>query len=269
MLSVTDANGTDISETETHIANINPFRYRSYYYDAETGLYYLQSRYYDPEVGRFINGDNEQSLLSEGLGCIGYNIFTYCQNNPINGSDIDGCAFIQVVAKIILGIILGIYIQLVFDILDYLLNLLSDPNATFSASGKDYILSILSSILSFFSFKKCWVRISIGALQIIFSYLGDSLTKQVWANIITDVMFLFVSEIVGGAIDRKNAKKIEKATKTINKNKKKLSKTLKIAKLNKKKLIIEEKFYALGVGITFSLNISNKLINSVANFFIK
>lgn len=82
-------------------------------------------------------------------------------------------------------------------------------------------------------------------------------------------MFLFVSEIIGGSLDRKNAKKIEKATKTINKNKKKLSKTLKIAKLNKKKLIIEEKFYALGVGITFSLNISNKLINSVANYFIK
>ena len=70
-------------------------------------------------------------------------------------------------------------------------------------------------------------------------------------------------------LDRKNAKKIEKATKTINENKKKLSKTLRIAKLKKKKLLIEEKFYVLGVGITFSLNISNKLINSVANFFIK
>ena len=70
-------------------------------------------------------------------------------------------------------------------------------------------------------------------------------------------------------IDRKNTKKIEKATKTINENKKKLSKTLRIAKLKKKKLLIEEKFYVLGVGITFSLNISNKLINSVANFFIK
>ena len=71
VLTVTDANGTAITDIN-HIANINPFRYRSYYYDTETELYYLQSRYYNPEVGRFINGDNEQSLLSEGLGCIGY-----------------------------------------------------------------------------------------------------------------------------------------------------------------------------------------------------
>ena len=71
VLTVTDANGTAITDIN-HIANINPFRYRSYYYDTETELYYLQSRYYDPEVGRFINEDNEQSLLSEGLGCIGY-----------------------------------------------------------------------------------------------------------------------------------------------------------------------------------------------------
>ena len=40
-----------------NIANVNPYRYRGYYYDIETGLYYLQSRYYDPETGRFINAD--------------------------------------------------------------------------------------------------------------------------------------------------------------------------------------------------------------------
>lgn len=65
----------------------NPFRYRGYYYDAETGLYYLQSRYYNPEIGRFINAD---SLVSTGQGILGYSMFAYCGNNPVNMSDPSG-----------------------------------------------------------------------------------------------------------------------------------------------------------------------------------
>ena len=54
---VVDANGNEITSS-THIGNLNPFRYRGYYYDVETGLYFLKSRYYDPEVGRFLNMDS-------------------------------------------------------------------------------------------------------------------------------------------------------------------------------------------------------------------
>ena len=53
--AVTDNAGNDISSNASHIANINPIRYRGYYYDTETGFYYVSSRYYDPEIGRFIN----------------------------------------------------------------------------------------------------------------------------------------------------------------------------------------------------------------------
>ena len=59
------------------MAEINPIRYRGYYFDQETGLYYLQSRYYDPEVGRFINADG---LASTGQGILGCNMFAYCGN---------------------------------------------------------------------------------------------------------------------------------------------------------------------------------------------
>ena len=69
----------------TNIANINPFRYRGYYYDTETSLYYLNSRYYDPDTDRFISADGQ---LNEGV--LGYNMFAYCENNPVNGSDPDG-----------------------------------------------------------------------------------------------------------------------------------------------------------------------------------
>ena len=60
----------------------NPFRYRGYVYDEETGFYYLQSRYYNPEVGRFISSD---VLLSTGQGVLGHNAYAYCGNNPLFG----------------------------------------------------------------------------------------------------------------------------------------------------------------------------------------
>ncbi len=67
--------------------NINPLRFRGYYYDTETGFYYLQSRYYDPVVSRFINAD---SYASTGQGFLGYNMFAYCGNNPVSRVDADG-----------------------------------------------------------------------------------------------------------------------------------------------------------------------------------
>jgi len=69
---------------ETVVNTYNPFRYRGYYYDVETGLYYLQSRYYNPNWGRFINAD---AYVSTGQGLIGNNMFAYCNNNPANGCD--------------------------------------------------------------------------------------------------------------------------------------------------------------------------------------
>ena len=69
---------------------MNPMRYRGYYWDSETGLYYLQSRYYNPEWGRFINAD-EALLLNLNVGDIlGQNMFAYCYNNPIMFIDING-----------------------------------------------------------------------------------------------------------------------------------------------------------------------------------
>ena len=81
-----DPYGKIISATGA-MAEINPLRYRGYYYDSETGFYYLQSRYYDPEICRFINAD---SYASTGDGFTGLNMFAYCNNNPANRIDPDG-----------------------------------------------------------------------------------------------------------------------------------------------------------------------------------
>ncbi len=67
----------------------NPFRYRGYYYDTETGFYYLNARYYDPEVRRFISAD-DMSYLGADETVTGYNLFAYCGNNPVMGYDPTG-----------------------------------------------------------------------------------------------------------------------------------------------------------------------------------
>ena len=73
--------------TENSIGTINPFRYRSYYYDEETKLYYLNSRYYNPEWCRFINADG---IIGANQDIISLNLYAYVSNNVSNGSDEDG-----------------------------------------------------------------------------------------------------------------------------------------------------------------------------------
>ncbi len=84
------------------MAEINPLRYRGYYYDSETGFYYLQSRYYDPNTCRFINADG---YASTGQGLMGYNMFAYCNNNPIINADPTGHSVI--LTGIIVGAVIG------------------------------------------------------------------------------------------------------------------------------------------------------------------
>ena len=74
----------EIISAEGDLAEINPLRYRGYYYDSETGFYYLQSRYYDPENHRFINAD---SYLSTGRGTVAQNMYAYADNSPVMNTD--------------------------------------------------------------------------------------------------------------------------------------------------------------------------------------
>ena len=85
VLSVRSANGAIISSTY-NIATINPLRYRGYYYDSETGMYYLKSRYYDPAVKRFLNGDKLLCTTEQ----VGFNLYAYCYNNPSINKDPNG-----------------------------------------------------------------------------------------------------------------------------------------------------------------------------------
>lgn len=82
-------NVTVIDLNSDNIGSINPYRYRSYYYDSESGFYYLNSRYYDPQTGRFISPD-DLDYLGVGGSVLSFNLFSYCENDPINNADYNG-----------------------------------------------------------------------------------------------------------------------------------------------------------------------------------
>ena len=87
-----DPYGKVLTATGT-LAEKNPLRYRGYYYDKESGLYYLQSRYYDPAVRRFINAD---SYAGTGQGVVGFNMYVYCLNSPCGFVDATGSTCVMI-----------------------------------------------------------------------------------------------------------------------------------------------------------------------------
>ena len=89
IVSTQDADGNAIIDP-SHIANINPYRYRGYYFDTEIQMYYLQSRYYNPEIGRFLNSDDATfaGIHTTTLSC---NLIAYCNNSPVINTDLTGC----------------------------------------------------------------------------------------------------------------------------------------------------------------------------------
>ena len=116
LLYVKDDNGNAVTSA-THVGNLNSFRYRGYCADSETGFYYLQTRYYDPELGRFMNADRAEILTAFGGTLQEKNLFAYCNNDPVNFCDPIGCftasiaislSLITKLSALLSGIIAGI-----------------------------------------------------------------------------------------------------------------------------------------------------------------
>ena len=160
----------------TTLGAMNPLLYRGYYYDTETGFYSLQSRYYDPEIGRFINADvPEMMLLSDNI--LGTNLFAYCNNNPINYSDPSGH-----LAANVMKLVNGFSAATIFS--SYMTGLYTAMTATLTKIGL-WVTGILAPKIAAIFWWQPWlvagivvtaVAIVVGAVTI---YLNSQMNKTV------------------------------------------------------------------------------------------
>lgn len=121
----------------TTLGKDNPFRFKGYYFDEESSMYYCQSRYYVPEWGRWLNSDNIAFLDTSDLK--GMNLFCYCGNNPISNLDKSGYGFVSIVLFAILGFALSMAVELIRDASD---------NGKIDNGGKYYAAKAASNAIN-------------------------------------------------------------------------------------------------------------------------
>ena len=168
------------------LADINPLRYRGYFYDTETSLYYLKSRYYNPEVGRFINPDVFATTDVDGV--LSANMFAYCENNPIRNSDFSGALFGLDPASAIIGAATGAITSLISGIAsgDRGKDLILDVALGAAAGATDgFISAAISAVAAATDAYKCYKDgVSIEGCVIVFasefaaSFVSGALFKK-------------------------------------------------------------------------------------------
>ena len=257
-----------VSETLTNssdcvIATINPFRYRGYYYDEETGLYYLNSRYYDASVGRFVNVDTSESLQDVNK-ILENNLFTYCQNDPINESDYTGSLLTSLIKKILTGVFKGFIGLLGSDFITFLYKvLLVDSNAKFAmSSGSEYLKSITSAVVSEL------IDIFGGAKFIaqVFMIVGSYFTKLVkgrmnttdWVTLVIKLALLVLKTVLLKRLNKQKNNELNK----LKKFRKKKSKNL---KLKNQKRQVKIKFEKKGFKVNVTFDITEYVLENFLN----
>ncbi len=135
--AIVGENGETVTEG---IGVLNPYRYRGYYYDAETGLYYLQTRYYDPEIGRFISQDSIEYADPETIN--GLNLYAYCNNNPVMNVDPTGEFFLSFLIVGIVGAISAAVASMVVQVA-------TTGEVDWAQVGISALFGAVSGILSF------------------------------------------------------------------------------------------------------------------------
>ena len=121
----------------------NPFRYRGYYYDFETGLYYLNSRYYDPETGRFVNADDISTIDVTKITTNGLNLYAYCLNKPVNEVDENGYFLTWLLGLAIAAFVFALAntaIQAGTDVINYAIT------GKWESSWEDYLGAFLGGL---------------------------------------------------------------------------------------------------------------------------
>ena len=249
------------------IANINPFRYRSYYYDVETALYYLHSRYYDPAVGRFINADDVNDALKD-CGVIGSNIFVYCKNDPVNETDRSGYAIGTTILCWFIGLLIGVFVQFLSDLVIYLFEkILKNTKVTFAdkflskdTKYEDYIASALSWAFTLISPFQKWKFLSYcsGFLVVAAKHIGKAfLGRFVLSDFIIDAGAAIINAIITHFLGRATQKKIDQLIEGTDVNA--------AVRYLRECASIRFKFDCFGEKITFALNISPTFLQAICN----
>ena len=165
------------------IATINPYRYRCYYYDEEMGLYYLQSRYYDASVGRFINGD--ALLYCDIDKCsLSTNLFVYSTNTPVNEADYAGNIPWKKICDVLVGALMGGASQYISDVCQNLSECILKNNKVnssvwnFRSGGGSYAISIISGALDAVLNIGIWMTIGLTIVITVVKHLVDWLTGR-------------------------------------------------------------------------------------------
>ena len=134
VISITDNNGNAITNPN-HVGNLNPFRYRGYYQDTETGLYYLMSRYYDAVTHRFINADG---YFQAGTSILDGNTFAYCANNPVSHSDTNGNSWFSNIVSTVMGMLLNVVKKALFPFVSTRTSTTSSYNNNYKLIPKEH-----------------------------------------------------------------------------------------------------------------------------------
>ena len=267
--SVKNSNNDEIT-SESHIAIINPFRYRGYYFDQGTNLYYLQSRYYDAEVGRFINGDAAE-IITVPEQILQINLFAYCGNNCVNENDIYGNAIGSILYKIFMGMMLGFLKQMVSDIINLFYESVVLNRGIYVKLSPvcDYLSSILLEIAAQFTVNikkgKAMLNLIVGGAALIVKYIPKILNRKMngreWLNLLGDILSLAIIYLI-----ERISEKVNKKFKQVKKNLKKHPKDL---RLNADKNALNLKIKKMGVSISLYIPISQQILSLIAISILK
>lgn len=190
-ISIKDGSGEEITDP-TNIALLNPIRYRGYYYDSETGLYYLQSRYYDPTTCRFVNADDlSMAVCTPGSITYSKNTYAYCENSPIMHCDLNGKWTISISLFIGFNVFFGgsYTVGVVFDDkgnIDWQISASDVSLGIFSAgtgisiqcTNRDTVYDLYGSSTAIGLSKNAYKWLSIGGDLIYFSDISDMSNSQ-------------------------------------------------------------------------------------------
>ena len=191
----------DASTTNTELANLNPFRYRSYYFDTETSLYFLKTRYYDPEIGRFMTIDDLSYLDPESIN--GLNLYAYCGNNPVNRVDSEGnFAISTILIGCLIAFAVGATVSTVSQELQYGCNNISVGQVLVDGLFAAASVALAATGISFIASVGIGATIGLGQYAIDSEFHGEAITWQ--GAIIATVM-----GGIGGAISGAGAKNLK------------------------------------------------------------